>query len=120
MKIILTLLFIFLFHPFKKRAICGEVLLQPAVSGRPVRPGRARGLQRERARGVHGAAHPHQSRHPERGDGEDLVQFGDQRAVGQVSRARHRDDHHQVRKVKLSLLLFIFLLGVYSPVYKMA
>lgn len=68
----------------KHRAVRGEVLLQPAVPGGPVISGRARGLQRERARGVHGAAHPHQSRHPQRGDGEDLVQPGDQRAVGQV------------------------------------
>lgn len=78
------------------RAVCGEILLQPAASGRPVHPGRARRLQRERARGVHGAAHPHQPRPPQRGDGQDLLQPGDQGAVGQVPRAGDGDDHHQV------------------------
>lgn len=82
------------------RAVRGEVLVQPAASGRPVRPGRARGLQRERARGVHGAAHPHQPRRPQRGDGQDLLQPGDQGAVGQVPRAGDGDDHHQVGTVR--------------------
>lgn len=91
--------FILDFTRFFHRAVRGEVLLQPAVPGRPVLSGRPRGLRRERARRVHGASHPHEPRDPQRGDGEDLVQPGDQRALGQVSRARYRDDHHQVRKV---------------------
>ena len=90
------------------RTIRREVLVQPEP-GRAILPGRPRGLQRERTRGVHGAAHPHQPWRPERGDGQDLLQPRDQRAVGQVPRARHRDDHHQVREVRAPLDLLVGL-----------
>lgn len=89
------------------RTIRGEVLLQPAGFGRTLLDGLARWLrQRERARRVHGAPDPHHPGRPERGDGEDLLQPGDQGAVGQVPWAGHRDDHHQVREVKHTLGLF--------------
>lgn len=49
---------------------------------------------------MYGAAHPHEPRRPQRGDGQDLLQPRDQRTVGQVPRTRHGNDYHKIWKVK--------------------
>lgn len=113
----------FKFHVSLRRAVRGEVVVQPAAPLGPLiffiiinifvvlvvyvigRPAAADGRAgRERAAvgrgGVHGAPHPYQpAAAVQRGDGQHLVQSRDQRTLGQVPRARHRDDHHQVGKV---------------------
>lgn len=73
------------------RTIRGKVVV-PSKPRRPPSAGdpqRLRQRHRQRRPVMHGAAHPDDSRCAERGDGQDLLQPRDQRAVGQVSRTRH-------------------------------